>query len=56
MHPEYDARELFEALKQRDIYVRYWGSRRIEQYLRITVGTREEMETFLAFLKDYMKK
>lgn len=56
MHPEYEAKELFEALKERDIYVRYWGSRRIEQYLRITVGTREEMEVFLAFLKDYMKK
>lgn len=56
MHPEYEAKELFEALKDRDIYVRYWGSRRIEQYLRITVGTREEMEVFLAFLKDYMKK
>lgn len=56
MHPEYEAKELFEALKERGIYVRYWGSRRIEQYLRITVGTREEMETLLAFLKDYMKK
>lgn len=56
MHPEYEAKKLFEALKRRGIYVRYWGSRRIEQYLRITVGTREEMEIFLDFLKDYMKK
>lgn len=54
MHPEYEAKELFEALKERDIYVRYWGSRRIEQYLRITVGTREEMEALLDCLKDYM--
>ena len=55
-HPDYDAKELFEALKANDIYVRYWGSERIEQYLRVTIGTREEMEALFAFLKKYMKK
>ena len=50
------AKELFEALKANDIYVRYWGSERIEQYLRVTIGTREEMEALFAFLKKYMKK
>lgn len=54
-HPKYDAKELFEALKAHDIYVRYWGSERIEQHLRVTVGTREEMEALFAFLRDYMK-
>lgn len=56
MHPDYDAKELFEALKENDIYVRFWGSERIEQYMRITVGTREEMEAMFAFLKKYMNK
>lgn len=55
-HPEYDARELFETLKDNGIYVRYWGGGRISQYLRITVGTREEMDVFFKFLKDYVKK
>lgn len=55
-HPDYDAKELFEALKKENIYVRYWGSRRIEQYLRITVGSREEMEELFKFLKKYMNK
>ena len=50
-HPEYDAKELFEALKAHDIYVRFWGSERIEQYMRITIGTREEMEQLFAFLR-----
>ena len=40
-HPEYDAKELFEAMKAKGIYVRFWGSERIEQYLRVTIGTRE---------------
>ncbi len=53
-HPKYDARELFEALKENGIYVRYWGSERIEQYLRITVGTREEMEALFEFLEKYV--
>ena len=56
MHPDYDAKELFEALKENDIYVRFWGSERIEQYMRITVGTREEMEAMFAFLKKYINK
>lgn len=55
-HPEYDAKELFEALKKNDIYVRFWGSKRIEQYMRISVGTREEMEALLAFLRKHMNK
>ena len=53
-HPRYEAKELFEMLKREQIYVRYWGSERIEQYLRITIGTREEMETLFAALKKYM--
>lgn len=55
-HPEYDAKELFTALKENDIYVRFWGSKRIEQYMRISVGTKEEMEVLLAFLRKHMNK
>lgn len=53
-HPEYDAKELFEALKASDIYVRFWGSERIEQYMRVSIGTREEMEILFDFLKKYV--
>lgn len=55
-HPSYDAKELFEYLKGKNIYVRHWGSERICQYLRITVGTDEEMEEFFRVLKKYMNK
>lgn len=54
-HPEYDAKELFEALKKEKIYVRYWNSERICQYLRITIGTKEEMQALLSFLKKLIK-
>ena len=55
-HPDYDAKELYEALKNNDIFVRFWGSKRIEQYMRISVGTKEEMEVLLAFLRKHMNK
>lgn len=55
-HPEYDAKEMFEAMKANGIYVRFWGSERIEQYMRVTIGTREEMEEMFCFLRKYLKK
>ena len=50
-HKEWPAKELFEELKKEDIYVRYFASPRIDNYLRITVGTDEEMDALLAFLR-----
>ena len=55
-HPEYSGEELFQALKEEGIYVRFWGSPRIEDYLRVTIGTEEEMEILFEFLRNYMKK
>ena len=50
-HKSWPAKELFEKLKKEDIYVRYFASPRIDNYLRITVGTDEEMDALLAFLR-----
>jgi len=53
-HPRYDAEELFFALKKEGIFVRHFSKpERIKNYLRITVGRREEMEQLFAFLKNY---
>lgn len=53
-HPLIPAEEIFEASKKEHIYVRYFKKTRIDNYLRITIGTREEMETYVAFLKKYL--
>ncbi|MDR1801221.1 MAG: aminotransferase class I/II-fold pyridoxal phosphate-dependent enzyme [Lachnospiraceae bacterium] len=53
-HPEIQAKKLFEDLKKAKIYVRYWDTDRIRDYLRITVGTDEEMEALFAFLREYI--
>ena len=55
-HPKYEAKELFESLKNADIYVRFLGGERIKNYLRISIGTNEEMQSLIDFLKDYMEK
>ncbi|MCI5621569.1 MAG: histidinol-phosphate transaminase [Lachnospiraceae bacterium] len=53
-HPTISMEQLFEDLKKRDIYVRHFNSpERIRNYLRITIGTDEEMDTLLAFLREY---
>lgn len=53
-HERVAARELFEALRLRKIYVRYFDKPRIDNYLRVTVGTDEEMDCLLAFLRDFL--
>ena len=52
-HEHISARELFEALKIKKIYVRYFNKPRIDNYLRITIGTDEEMDALLDFLRHY---
>lgn len=53
-HPGYPAKELFEALKKEGIYVRYFAKPRIDNYLRISIGTDEEMRTLITFLEQYV--
>lgn len=55
-HSKISVKNLFEALKKENIYVRFLGGARIQEYLRISIGTREEMETLISFLKDYLEK
>lgn len=54
-HSRVPAAELFQALKKEQIYVRYFPAPRLDNGLRITIGTEEEMERLYAFLEDYLK-
>lgn len=55
-HPQYDGEQLFKELKDEGIYVRHWNDERIRDYLRITVGTDEEMERLFISLKKKLLK
>ena len=54
-HETCPAEKIFEALREKHIYVRYFPKGRINNFLRITIGTQEEMQTFINVLKDYLK-
>ncbi|MCD8105175.1 MAG: histidinol-phosphate transaminase [Lachnospiraceae bacterium] len=53
-HKRVPAAELFAALKEQGIYVRYFNKPRIDNYLRITIGTDEEMGRLFEFLREYL--
>lgn len=55
-HKRVPAQEIFDVLRQNEIYVRHWNKPRIENYLRISIGTDEEMKTVLDFLEHYLKE
>ena len=53
-HREMPAKEIFESLKKKHIYVRYWSKPRINNHLRISIGTREEMEKLFSALREIL--
>ncbi len=47
-----DAAKIFAALKEKHIFVRYFPKPRINQYLRITIGTDEQMDALFKALEE----
>lgn len=55
-HKDKSAKEIFEYLKTKNIFVRYFSKpERINNFLRITIGTEEQMEKLISVLKEYLK-
>ena len=52
--PDMDGGQLYETLKTKGILVRHFGNPKISQYNRITIGTREQMETLVNTLKEVL--
>ncbi len=53
-HLDRDSAELYEQLRAQGILVRYFNKPGIDRYLRITVGTREEVSTLISVLKELL--
>ena len=53
-HPEKKAPDIFAALREKGIFIRYFKLPRIDNYLRITVGTDEQMDTLISALKEIL--
>ncbi|MDD2971342.1 MAG: histidinol-phosphate transaminase [Lachnospiraceae bacterium] len=54
-HPRCQAVELQNMLREKSIYVRHFTKERIDNYLRISIGTDAEMDTLLGELKAYIQ-
>lgn len=55
-HKSIPAKEIFEKLKERKIFVRYWNKPRISNYLRISIGTKEEMDALIEALSEALSE
>ncbi|MCR5387735.1 MAG: histidinol-phosphate transaminase [Lachnospiraceae bacterium] len=53
-HESAPAKEIFDKLRQSDIFVRYFNLPKIDNYLRITIGTDEEMDRLFEKLGEIL--
>ena len=53
-HPKHAGGKLYQALRDRGIIVRHFTSPRIEQFLRITIGTDDQCNELILALKEIL--
>jgi len=53
-HPRADAGDLYRTLREQGVLVRWFRLPRIEDYLRISIGTREQMEVLVERLRPLL--
>ena len=51
-HTKIHAKELLYSLRERGILVRHFNHARIDNHLRVTIGSEEEMNTFIRILRE----
>ena len=52
-HEKMNAAKLYEYLKDNGVLVRYFNLPRIDNFLRVSIGTDEEMDAFINKVKEY---
>lgn len=53
-HPKHKAEDIYRYLVSKDIYVRFFNKPRINDHLRITIGTDNEIDALISALNEYM--
>lgn len=51
-HETYPAERLYESLRQRNILIRYFNSKPIDNFVRITIGTDDEMKQLIRAIEE----
>ena len=55
-HPEVDGGRIYEEMKRRGVLIRHFTKDRMAQYNRVTIGSREQMDTFLQVLGEVIEE
>ena len=55
-HSDLSMKGMFEYLKTKNVFIRYFSLPRIDNYTRITIGTDEEMDILLKEIKEYINE
>ena len=54
-HESVPAKKIFDYLRENNIFVRWFNKERIDNYLRVTIGTDEEMDKLFAALAKLLE-
>lgn len=49
-------RALYQGLKEKGVLIRHWNKARIENWCRVTIGTKEQMDIFLEKVSELLKE
>ncbi|MBY7006008.1 histidinol-phosphate transaminase, partial [Clostridium botulinum] len=55
-HDTYQAEDILIKLRDENVLVRYFNKDRISNYLRVSIGSKEEMEIFMDKIKKIINK
>jgi len=55
-HPDLAGRKLYQQLKDRGILIRHFDTPRLTDYIRVTIGTKAQMEAFIAQIRSIMEE
>ena len=55
-HNSADGEFLYKSLKEKGILVRHFNKDRLKEYIRITIGTKKQMETLVKTLKSILEE
>ncbi|MDP4147344.1 MAG: histidinol-phosphate transaminase [Bacillota bacterium] len=55
-HESYSGEEIFKRLRDKGILVRYFNKERINNFLRISIGSEEEMDVFIEKAKEVINE